>query len=109
MKLYNISADGGKTYTTQWLTAEEATEEGKLFTVWQKNTTRKAIDSPGSGEKGETMAATKVKFEKHRKSFAKEVNATSFCKQKQQEGYYIDFCLPIDGKWRIFYWRIIAE
>lgn len=42
MKLYNISADGGKTYTTQWLTEEEATEERKLFTVWQKNTTRKA-------------------------------------------------------------------
>lgn len=31
MRLYRISADGGSTWTEQWLTDEEANEEGKHY------------------------------------------------------------------------------
>ena len=29
--LYDISADGGKTYTAQWLTEEEAKDEKEMY------------------------------------------------------------------------------
>lgn len=51
------------------------------------------------------MIARKVKLEKHKKTFTRESDAKAFCQNKQLEGYNIDYCLLIDCKWRIFYWR----